>query len=199
MTTTKPSSGSTHCPECGAPLEIWPRLDGTGTVAICPKCSRGPTPLNVDAQPEEVETPRDPRLKDLLREAAAGEREPHSLDDLLEDLDPETRSLLKGEKPQRAEPALREDLAQSLRYQGYTVQEDARGVRIGGRPHSAGPSSPYDIVRMAAELEGGVPSSDERIRCPECDAVLPGDATSCQWCGADIPPQNNGPSTAPQA
>lgn len=193
MTATKPSSGITHCPECGTPLEIWPRLDGSGTVAICPKCSRGPTPLKVDTQPDESTDARDPRLKNLLRNAAAGDAGAQNLEELLEDLDPEARALLKGEKAAADEPALREDLAQSLRYQGYTVHEDARGVRIGGRPRSAGPSSPYDIVRMAAELEGGVPSSSERIRCPECDAVLPAGTTTCQWCGAAIPPKSDPP------
>ncbi|MBN2554672.1 MAG: hypothetical protein JXA97_01930 [Anaerolineales bacterium] len=187
------------CPECGTPLDIWPTLDGTGSVAVCPNCSRGPTPITPTASPPSAADPepvRDSRLKDILHEASSQEASPSALEALLEDLDPEARELLKHQAPKASAPqpgGFREDFAQSLRYQGYTVQEDARGIRIGGSPRSSGPSSPYDIVRMAAELDGGLKQGAERVFCPKCEAVLPAGSTKCQWCGADIPPSDKTP------
>jgi hypothetical protein len=84
---------------------------------------------------------------------------------------------------------LREDLAQELRHQGYAIQEDAHGIRIGGglpgRGSAAG-MSPYDVIRMASDLEGGLPNPDELKRCPQCEAVVPPGSTRCQWCETPI-------------
>jgi len=189
------------CPICGSPLEIWPRRGGSGTVAVCPRCSAGPTPLDFHneespADPASPSPPRDTRLKDILGKST--ETVPQDqLNDMLDDLDPEARRLLKDAAARESEPetqgSLREDLAQSLRYQGYTVEDDARGVRIGGRPRTGKLSSPYEIVRMAAELDGGLKPDAERMTCPECNAVLPGGSTKCQWCGAAIPSEDDPP------
>lgn len=183
------------CPTCGAALDYWPCTDGRGTVAVCPNCSAGPTPLTFDSRDvtktaTQDAPARDTRLKKLLKPTSQAE-EVKSLDQLLDDLDPEARQLLQAGASTSQEPSdqesLREDLAQSLRYQGYTVQEDKSGVRLSGSPRISGLDSPYDIVRMAAELEGGLKPDAERVRCPECDAVCPGSSTTCQWCGASLP------------
>lgn len=189
------------CPTCGTPLEIWPRRDGPGTVAVCPRCSAGPTPLDfpdreLPAKPASPSPVRDTRLKDILDKRTDAVPQAQ-LNDMLDDLDPDARRLLENAAAGKPEPeikeSLREDLAQSLRYQGYTVEDDARGVRIGGRPRTGKLSSPYEIVRMAAELDGGLKPDAERITCPECNAVLPGGSTKCQWCGAAIPPEDDPP------
>ena len=75
---------------------------------------------------------------------------------------------------------------QSLSRQGFVLEEDAHGLRLSGIASRPGglrsQLSPYDVVRLAAELEGGVVPMEERKRCPKCDAVVnPGDKR-CQWC-----------------
>jgi hypothetical protein len=114
--------------------------------------------------------------------------------DLLEDLPEDARSLLTAKQldrpTQKSKPEeIRDDLAQELRLQGYAIQEDARGVRIsGGIPGrgSASGMSPYDVVRMAADLDGGLPSQGELQRCTKCEAVIPPGDKRCQWCGTPI-------------
>jgi len=92
-----------------------------------------------------------------------------------------------------------EILLQSLRYQGFTVHEDAHGLRLGGAPITRGSHtaelSPYDVVRLAAELDGGILPPGERTHCPQCDAVVPPKAARCQWCSAPLPP----PASPPKA
>jgi hypothetical protein len=78
----------------------------------------------------------------------------------------------------------------SLSRQGFVVEEDAHGLRLSGlasRPGGLSSElSPYDVVRLAAELEGGVVPMDQRKRCPKCDAVVaPGDK-QCQWCSEPL-------------
>jgi hypothetical protein len=75
---------------------------------------------------------------------------------------------------------------QILSRQGFVVQEDAHGLRLSGvasRPGGLSSQlSPYDVIRLAAELEGGVIPVEQRKHCPKCDAVVnPGDKR-CQWC-----------------
>ena len=78
----------------------------------------------------------------------------------------------------------------SLSRHGFVVEEDAHGLRLSGvasRPGGLSSElSPYDVVRLAAELEGGVVPMDQRKRCPKCDAVVaPGDK-QCQWCSEPL-------------
>jgi len=78
----------------------------------------------------------------------------------------------------------------SLSRQGFVLEEDARGLRLSGvtsRPRGLSSQlSPYDVVRLAAELEGGVVPMDQRKRCPKCEAVVcPGDK-QCQWCSEPL-------------
>jgi hypothetical protein len=74
----------------------------------------------------------------------------------------------------------------SLNRKGFILDEDSRGLRLSSvASRSAGPGaqlSAYDIVRLAADLEGGILPVEQRKRCPKCDAVIsPGDKR-CQWC-----------------
>jgi hypothetical protein len=75
---------------------------------------------------------------------------------------------------------------QALSRQGFVLQEDAHGLRLSGvssRPGGLSSQlSPYDVIRLAADLEGGIVPIEQRKRCPKCDAVVnPGDKR-CQWC-----------------
>ena len=122
-------------------------------------------------------------------------------EDLLEDLPEEARDLLRGLKGSSSKQVeeLSEDIASTLRDQGYVINLDAHGVRISGGPSSrssdSGTLSPYDVVRLAADLEGGVPSPDQRKHCPKCDAVIPHGENRCSWCGEPLPPD---PESSPE-
>lgn len=79
---------------------------------------------------------------------------------------------------------------QSLRNKGFIIQEDVHGLRLSGistrgnKPMSQ--LSPYDIVRLAADLEGGLLPMDQRKRCPKCDAVVALSDKRCQWCSEPL-------------
>lgn len=171
-------------------------LDGLGPVTLCPQCSQDPPQ---DIAPQEQHDPHEEvdgldvrtRFRRLLKQHEESAQQ--LPDELLEDLPPDTRALLKLRLQPPASGAgekLSEDRIQYLRQQGYIVDQDAHGVRIGGRltgasSYDRGMSS-SDIVRLAAELNGGMPSPSERKHCPQCEAMLPPGESRCQWCGADI-------------
>jgi len=75
--------------------------------------------------------------------------------------------------------------------QGIIVEEDARGLRLTGKPvrgrgKQTGQLSATDIVRLAADLDGGVLPPEQRRHCHHCDAVVPLQATRCEWCGKSL-------------
>ena len=79
--------------------------------------------------------------------------------------------------------------------QGIIIDEDAHGLRLTGLPvrgrgKTTGQLSATDIVRLAADLDGGVLPADQRRHCPHCDAVVPRQASRCEWCAKslDSPP-----------
>ncbi len=131
------------------------------------------------------------RFRRLLSEAettSPGHPLPPSL---LEDLPEEARRLLKGEdapKQKSSTANLHDTLEHSLRDQGFVLEEDSRGsVRFSGDLRSnTGALSPYDIVRMASDLDGGVQHTTELRHCPDCQAAAPSGVTVCEWCGASI-------------
>jgi ribosomal protein S27AE len=186
-----------NCPRCGAIMtEIHSGEDGKIRYE-CPRC-----PSNGKGDFREKEQHRsgmhrpseDPRTR--FRRLLQANEESKTLDlpdVLIEDLPEEARQLLRrGEDKLRPSigPQLSDDLAQALRDQGYLVDEDVRGLRISGHLSTMGTNSgklsSYDILRMAADLEGGLQKPEERRRCPNCDAVLPKGHTSCDWCGTSV-------------
>lgn len=108
---------------------------------------------------------------------------------MIDELPEEARRLLSQQvstaRPSLG-PRLSEDLAKALRDQGYVIHEDSQGVHLGGALVSRGgtpaPISPYDVVRLAAETEGGLTPPDELARCKKCDALIPAGDERCQWC-----------------
>lgn len=177
-------------------MQIWPRLDGPGMVAVCPRCPPPPAEPPPSGSGKAGSQPTTAglgasRIRDLLSQSTeSGSEIP---DSLLEELPEETRQLL-ARKP-AAKPAtgpLREELTNSLLRQGYVISEDPHGVRISGapsaRPGGGGGLSASDVVRMAADLDGGILPEEQRLHCPKCDAVLSRSATRCEWCGETIPP-----------
>jgi hypothetical protein len=170
-------------------LSKWPKIDGEGHVFLCSACGQEVTPsVPLDPKPEPEDAPS--HFRKLLKDVEETDTDnlPPSL---LEDLPEDARSLLTAKQldrpTQKSKPEeISENLAQELRMQGYAIEEDARGIRIGGglpgRGSAAG-MSPYDVVRMAADLDGGLPSQDELQRCSKCEAVIPPGDHRCQWCG----------------
>jgi len=182
-------------------MQRWPRLDGPGWIAVCPVCpppSHAPeTPTPQAAQPPvdpSAESAGTRRFRDLIAspQPSSGEALPESL---LEDLPEQARQLLTP-KP-AAEPTtgpLREQFTDSLTRQGFVLSEDAHGVRITGATRAGGTGglSASDVVRMAADLDGGILPTEKRARCPKCDAVVARDAVRCEWCGQTLTPAAGG-------
>jgi hypothetical protein len=176
-------------------MQARPSLEGTGMVAVCPTCPNAPA-ITL-ARPSSAEDGRDAgtaRFRKLTSRPLSPPSKGGWPDALLEDLPEEARRLLRGRPPSgqaQGTAQLREEMARTLRDQGYFIAEDARGVRIGGSPVTSrgagtGRLSASDVVRMAAELDGGVRTPDQIIRCPKCDAVVAVGEPRCPWCGRPL-------------
>jgi len=185
------------CPHCGGLVHVLPIPGGQGRMAICSQCRQDMGSPDNDGNAEPViarEPPPDPgmRLRHLLASAPDGENTVPPVSPRAGqpgEAPPPTsqESAPKGQTP-RAD--VRQDLEASLRNQGFVVEDDGQSIRLramtGGRK---GPGlSASDIVRLAAELDGGVPPPEKRVHCPKCDAVIPLGQVKCQWCGATISP-----------
>ncbi len=137
-------------------------------------------PLALDL-PEPVQAPGQ-RFRRLLSEAEKTSPNDPLPASILEDLPEEAQRLLGGEDaPEQKSGSgdLCDTLEQSLPHQGYALKDDPqRNVRFGGDLRSnTGSLSPYDIVRMAADLDGGIQQTTELHRCPDCQAVAPSGVT----------------------
>lgn len=175
MDGNQPKRSRPRCPLCGGTIERWPAVENSGFVAQCTNCGqKNPVPTNtpLPASPNDKNENSSSRLREILKHSEGREDQEPLPDDLLEDLPEETRQLLqpKEETAKKNDPSgLREELAQDLRRQGYIIDEDSHGVRIGGgvagRGSSAG-MSPYDVIRLASDLEGGLPLSSSTETMP---------------------------------
>jgi hypothetical protein len=169
-------------------------LDGSGSSFVCPECSADSTHTD-KADPQTTETDQDAldpadRFRRLLEQCEESPHQDWLPEDLLEDLPPEAQTLLKlrlSPPVTGADETLSEEKIYHLRQQGYVVDQDAHGIRISGRL-TGNPSldqglSASDIVRLAADLDGGLPTAGERKKCPKCEALNPPGGSTCQWCG----------------
>ncbi len=184
------------CPRCGSRMTIL--LKGSdGQIHFgCPHCPENGK-FNIAAAESKggsASTSEEPRQRfRRLLQSAHESRNLELPQSLIDDLPEEARHLLQRDqdKPRPSiGPRLSDDLAQALRDQGYVIDEDSRGLRISGslasRGSDPGKMSPYDVLRMAADLEGGLQKPGERLRCPNCEAVLPKGHTTCDWCGTSV-------------
>lgn len=115
---------------------------------------------------------------------------PSADEELLEQVPEELRGVLAARMQAADEAAgkgLRPETVESLKARGYQVIEDARGARLTGGDSRSSDFSPYEMVRMAAEQEGGVQPREKLPICPECQAASPVGSERCQWCGAELP------------
>jgi hypothetical protein len=196
-------SKTNACPECGGRLSRLPTVDGDGYLLVCDRCDyqrvlqRPPEP-----QPESDQSARSDdtaRFRRLLAEGEATERDEDWPDELLEDLPPEARQALET-KRDAPEPSPRDEgvpdrVTRTLMDYGFAVDEDARGLRLrsagGLRRPGTGDLSAHDVVRLASELGGAPPPPEERRACPKCKAMVPRTATRCQWCDAELSPEED--------
>lgn len=192
---TREDEGLDHtCSDCGGQLRRLPTLDGGGHVIVCDSCSYERS-LDRSAQASDEHDSPSPtsRFRQLLD---SGEQEtPLSTDDLpFEGLPEEAKSLLgEGEPPQKKEKAqspssVTPDWEERLRRHGYYLHTDHTGPMLSGSGPKPGTGdlTPLDVVRLAADLEGGIPSPEEKMQCPHCQAVVPAGRETCQWCGGSL-------------
>ena len=182
------------CPVCGEPMQLLPELNGSDDAPICLQCSKAREPGLKSFEPKLTSAPPSKddscsRFRKILAE------EQRTKDDslpgwMMDELPEEARRLLSGHElpvgPSLG-PKLSDDLAKALRDQGYVIHEDEKGMHLGGALVSRGGTpaamSPYDVIRIAAEMEGGLAPPDELLRCKKCDALIPHGDERCQWCG----------------
>ncbi len=195
------------CSSCGGLMQAMPALDGAGYLWLCPRCPDGqPVAASEPEQDIPPSAPAPPqaappaktgtgRLRDLIN--ATPEAIP---DSLLEDLPEEARKALTPSGTGKLPPSLvenHEGLVETMRRQGYVITEDSTGVRLTGRlsPRFAKTSEirPLDVIRLAADMDGGVPPPDKLVRCTKCDAVVPLRSERCQWCGTPLTPDTDKP------
>ena len=164
------------CPGCGAGLQ------SAAPSAATPACQY------CGWQAPESRVPSGPNhFRQLLAEQL------NNSDDLLDQVPEDLREILAGRLgPPSPEPPkeFSEDTAQALRGMGFTVSEDLHGARITGGPRVGGPPaalSPSDVVKLAAELEGGVKPRGQLPICPKCQGLSPIGQAKCQWCGEPLP------------
>jgi len=110
-------------------------------------------------------------------------------EEVLEQVPEELREVLAERMQTAKQQGLRPETVQSLRASGYHVEDDPGGVRLTGGTSKSPTLSPSDMVRIAAEQEGGVQPRAALPICPECQAVSPLGSARCQWCGAELPQQ----------
>lgn len=173
------------CPECGAQLSRWPSLEGDGYIQSCDSCGYTAAIEQEASDPPSPDDQPPARFRDLL--AAHEKFAPSELpDELLQELPASAREALSPDaEPPPDEPnSLSDDLEQRLKQHGYILSTDGHGPRISGGHHRPGTGdlSAYDLVRLAAEMEGGVPSPDQKTQCPHCQAVIPVGEERCPWC-----------------
>lgn len=185
------------CPQCGEELRRWPTLDGSGHLVSCTSCSYESSGGPLDAastdstsQPTSDAAPGPARFRQLL--AAQKEASPSDLPpDLLDALPTAARQALSSSGSQRdqAEGELPDKMQQYLRQRGYFVSDEHGGPRLssgGGRRPGTADLSPYELVRMASEMDEGGIEPERRAKCPHCQAVIAADTSHCPWCDRDI-------------
>ena len=169
---------SNTCPSCGAP---------TPSHFPCPYCGwefEQPTPSEELPLPvDEAETGDQITEPAHLRDLMGQEGEPeHLLDQVPEEMRGVLAARLKAAE-EAEHPTFSEHTESTLREQGYVISEDAHGARLAGAPSQVSDLSASDVVKMAAELDGGVQPQVKLPICEKCEAASPVGSENCQWCG----------------
>ena len=160
------------CPGCGAPSSEHPS---------CPYCG---WTLHLSEEPnlDAIESIESGSAQ--FRELVEPGRDPeHLLDQVPEEMRGVLAARLKAAE-NSSTPTFSETTASALRKQGYIVSQDARGARLSAAPGQAAEFSPSEVVKLAADLDGGVQPQAKLPICRNCQSASPVGDTHCQWCGA---------------
>lgn len=186
-----------ECPRCGAVLERWPHLDGSGHVLSCSVChflvteagvqteeERRTFPeLSIDhpvqpksqaaAEPAKI-PPADDHPSAAFRALVKSEKAPTGpLDpEAFEGVPEEVQDLLKKMETGPLEPEQGDDSGQPVSATEVTrIQPFYSGV-----DPRTGEVSPEDTVRLAADADV------ETTQCPHCQATIAIGLDRCPWC-----------------
>lgn len=185
------------CPSCGAPSSDHPSCPYCGwtpegiehsnpsrseessadTTAHAPTDEIGPADQG-EEQRQANQIPPAP-FRDLTKQADSAE---HLLDQVPEEMRGVLAARLKA-TDEAAAPNFSEATISTLREQGYVVSGDAHGARLTAAPGKPDVFSPSEIVKLAADLDGGVQPQAKLPICSSCQAASPIGELQCQWCG----------------
>ena len=188
------------CPGCGAPSSDHPSCPYCGWTTEVIEPSDPPQDASFDGFPEDTtpqtstieisptdrgeESPQINELspapfRDLTKE---GDDAEHLLDQVPEEMRGVLAARLKAVEEAKG-VSFSETTASNLREQGYIVSEDARGARLTATPGHSDDLSPSEVVKLAADLDGGVQPQTKLPICSKCQAASPIGELQCQWCG----------------
>lgn len=144
-----------------------------------------PATAQDDAPAAEGEVSGPEHFRELLHETGSDTRE------LMEQVPEDMREVLEDRmrSGQDNNAGFRSETIEQLRGSGYYVAEDSSGAHINAVPQAnrkPDDLSPSDVVKMAAELEGGVKPKAELPMCGACQSASPVGSTTCQWCGEPL-------------
>jgi hypothetical protein len=157
------------------------QVDFPGTEIESKSLPEGEEQIEDDSLPEAEEPiETDPaQFRELLKPGSEPE---HLLEQVPEQMRGVLAARLKAAEESEG-PSFSEKAASNLRDQGYVISEDARGVRFSAAPGQSAGLSASDVVKMAADLDGGVQPQTKLPICSKCQAASPVGETQCQWCG----------------
>lgn len=201
MTAFEGYEQGSECPRCGAVLERWPHLDGSGHVLSCSVCHYLVTEAGVQTEEDQRTFPeldRNQPVKHTVHPAPEPEPEPAG-----EAGDHPTgafRALVESEKtptgpldpeafegvPEEVQTLLKKmetgPLAEEPKQEPAPPETTSPSEVTDARPFhpmvdpDTGELSPEDIVRLAADEDV------ETTQCPHCQATIAVGLARCPWC-----------------
>jgi ribosomal protein L40E len=194
----QPPAAAQPCPYCGwLPAEPKAQVSPRPFRQLIAETSSDPEAL-LDQVPEELRTLLAGRLRVPGPASATAAETEHALASAIAPATAPatTPATSPATAPATAPPTaattdLRTDTEKALRGLGYAVEQDSHGARIvAGARVGGSPSvlSSTDVVKLAAELEGGVKPRSQLPVCPKCQGLSPIGASKCQWCAAPLSP-----------
>jgi hypothetical protein len=176
---------NTYCSSCGQPLASFILDDETKGDELCLQCELR---RRVSDERPSQSPPREPLSQEdqlpsqkTMETDAPGNRARKGQGD--DDQNPASSS---SNSESFSDMDREEAHRRLLRARGFDLEYDPHGFRLksagGTRNSSISELSPYEIVRLAAEINGETVPLEERIRCPNCEAVVSPSDRKCQWC-----------------
>jgi ribosomal protein S27AE len=183
-----PSSDRSSCPYCGwTPEVVEPSnpsqiasSDGSPEEEVATQASTNEIGLAHQGEDlPQVDQFSPAPFRDLTKEGVDAE---HLLDQVPEDMRGVLAARLKA-ADEAVGSNFSETTASILREQGYVVSEDARGARLTATRGQSDDLSPSEVVKLAADLDGGIQLQTKLPICSNCQAASPIGELQCQWCG----------------